>query len=388
MSERKSTYHACPNPTEEVETFVPEFHDEETFRKMPFIRTLVPGRDHSVRYWSIISLGASAFGNVFEDVEVEECRNIVRRYLKAGVNVIDTAPWYGHGKSEEVLGEILPEFPRNSYYLHTKVGRYDPDPVKMFDFRASTVRDSVERSLERMKASYLDTVQVHDLEFSPSLEIILEETLPELEKLKNEGKIGAIGITGYPLDLLLEASRRSRVKLDTVLSYCRLSLYDKSLETSGAARELQKLGISVMSAAPLGMGLLTPQGPPDWHPAATELRERCKRAVALAKERGQNIARLALGMCLEAVQRTESSSIKSIMFSVTREKFAEQNLLLAISENPLTDFERDTCHSLMQDESYFGDDNLVRNWENVEVNSYWITVGQQLMLRDVYNRRA
>eukprot|EP01138_Halocafeteria_seosinensis_P015939 gb/GECG01016266.1/.p1 GENE.gb/GECG01016266.1/~~gb/GECG01016266.1/.p1 ORF type:complete len:100 (+),score=3.71 gb/GECG01016266.1/:1-300(+) len=66
---------------------------------------------------------------------------------------------YGHGKSEEVLGEILPEFPRNSYYLHTKVGRYDPDPVKMFDFRASTVRDSVERSLERMKASYLDTVQ-------------------------------------------------------------------------------------------------------------------------------------------------------------------------------------------------------------------------------------
>ena len=85
------------HPSEEVETFVPDFHDVETFHKMPFIRTLVPGRKEgvSVRYWSIISLGASAFGNVFGDVELEACRNIVRRYLKAGVNVIDTAPWYG-----------------------------------------------------------------------------------------------------------------------------------------------------------------------------------------------------------------------------------------------------------------------------------------------------
>lgn len=70
------------------------------------------------------------------------------------------------------------------------------------------------------------------------------------------------GITAYPLDLLLKTAKRSPVKLQTVLSYCRLSLYDDSLSTSGVVQELERLGISVMSAAPLGMGLLTPQGPP------------------------------------------------------------------------------------------------------------------------------
>ena len=74
------------------------------------------------------------------------------------------------------------------------------------------------------------------------------------------------------------------------------------------------------------------------------------------------------------------------MFSVTTEEFAEQNLLLALSENPFTELERDTCRQLMHNESCFGDNLVPKSWENVEVNAYWIQVGQQLMLRDLYNR--
>lgn len=66
---------------------------------------------------------------------------------------------YGQGKSEEFLGRALKDVPRKAYYLHTKVGRYDPDRLKMFDFRASTVRESVENSMRRMGLNYIDTIQ-------------------------------------------------------------------------------------------------------------------------------------------------------------------------------------------------------------------------------------
>lgn len=61
---------------------------------MTFLETNVDDEQHGgKRHWSIIGLGASAFGNVFGTVDGEECNEVVHRYLKAGVNVIDTAPW-------------------------------------------------------------------------------------------------------------------------------------------------------------------------------------------------------------------------------------------------------------------------------------------------------
>ena len=97
-------------------TFVEGFHDEETVRKMQYYHFGRTGR-----LVSAVSLGASSFAGVFHEASEQDCRTIVLEALQAGVNVIDTAPWYGHGKSEEVLGRILRDIPRNSYYLHTKV---------------------------------------------------------------------------------------------------------------------------------------------------------------------------------------------------------------------------------------------------------------------------
>lgn len=55
---------------------------------------------------SAIGLGTSTFGGVFGDVDPEECYNILETSLKKGINYIDTAPWYGQGKAEKVLGEV------------------------------------------------------------------------------------------------------------------------------------------------------------------------------------------------------------------------------------------------------------------------------------------
>ena len=80
--------------------------------------------------------------------------------VKAGINYIDTAPWYGQGRSEEVLGRALRQVPRQAYYLATKVGRYELEVGGMFDFSKERVTRSVSESLERLGVEYLDLIQV------------------------------------------------------------------------------------------------------------------------------------------------------------------------------------------------------------------------------------
>lgn len=70
---------------------------------------------------------------------------------------------------------------------------------------------------------------MHDIEFAPSLEIILNETLPCLLSLQREGKVKYIGATGYPLSELRDIVEISPIPLNTVLSYCRNTLIDSAL---------------------------------------------------------------------------------------------------------------------------------------------------------------
>ena len=83
-----------------------------------------------------------------------------------GINVFDTSPYYG--ASEFVLGDALEavrdEFPRSSYYIQTKVGRYGLT-AKDFDYSAERVTNSVKESMRRLHTDYLDLVLCHDVEF-------------------------------------------------------------------------------------------------------------------------------------------------------------------------------------------------------------------------------
>jgi hypothetical protein len=83
-----------------------------------------------------------------------------------------------------------------------QVGRYELEAAKMFDFSYERTLRSVEDSLRLLQVDYVDVIQVHDLEFAPSLDVIVRETLPALHQIKASGKARFIGITGYPLDKL------------------------------------------------------------------------------------------------------------------------------------------------------------------------------------------
>jgi len=241
-------------------TFVEGFHDADAVGRMQYRELGDTGM-----VVSALGFGASALAGVFHEVAEDECVAVVRETLKAGVNVIDSAPWYGHGKSESVLGVALKGVPRQAYYLNTKVGRYLPEIEGMFDFSAERVTRSVHESLERLQLDYIDTIQIHDLEFAPSTDVIVSQTLPALDRLRKEGKVRKVGITGYALAPLLDVLQRSTVKIDIVLSYSRMTLFDTSL-VHHLLPTLEASRVGLINAAPTGMGLLTPQVP--WHDKA------------------------------------------------------------------------------------------------------------------------
>ena len=108
-----------------------------------------------------LSFGASSLGQEFRQVDVSEALRSVRVALDSGMNFIDTSPYYGRGMSEVLLGVALRDVPRDSYYLGTKLGRYD---ASHFDFSAKRVVESVDVSLHRMGVDYLDIILCHDLE--------------------------------------------------------------------------------------------------------------------------------------------------------------------------------------------------------------------------------
>ncbi len=84
----------------------------------------------------------------------------VEKALKSGINYIDTSPWYGQGKSEERLGEALAKVPRSSYYIATKVGRYELDKKRMFDFSVKKTEQSFRKSLQLLRLPSVDLIQV------------------------------------------------------------------------------------------------------------------------------------------------------------------------------------------------------------------------------------
>eukprot|EP00898_Chlorokybus_atmophyticus_P008690 jgi/Chlat1/8822/Chrsp91S08159 len=237
---------------------------------------------------SVLGFGGSPLGGVFGDVAEEDGVRAVHDAIAAGINYFDTSPFYGQTKAESALGRALKSIPRDKYILATKCGRYGASD---FDFSAETVTRTAHESLARLQVDYVDVMQVHDIEFG-DLDQVVNETLPALQRLKQEGKARFIGITGLPLKVYRYVLDRVEPgSVDMILSYCHNTLFDTSL--IDLVPYLKEKNVGIVNASPLCMGLLTPN-PPDWHPAPKELKEVCPRAVKLVQDRGQDMVALAL----------------------------------------------------------------------------------------------
>ena len=233
-----------------------------------------------------LSFGASSMGAEFRRVDIAEALKSVHVAIDRGMNFIDTSPYYGRGMSEVLLGQVLPDIPRESYYLGTKLGRYAP---AHFDFSAKRVEESIDISLERMRQDHLDIVLCHDLEFVEMSQIV-EETIPALRKQVEKGKVRYIGVSGYPMKMFKYVLEKADI--DVLLTYNHYTLQnDMALELVPICHEQ---GVGLMNAAPFSARLLTSAPLPEWHKATPEVRAVAKQAADHCTAAGIDIAQLAL----------------------------------------------------------------------------------------------
>lgn len=234
----------------------------------------------------VLSFGASSLGQEFRPVDLGEALKAVHAALDVGMNFIDTSPYYGRGMSEVLLGVALRGVPRDHYILGTKLGRYHQSH---FDFSAKRVIESVDVSLSRLGVGHLDICLCHDIEFVDMAQIV-EETLPALRAVRQQGKVRFIGVSGYPMKMFRYIL--DRAELDVILSYNHYTLQNAML--ADLAPYLKQKGVGIMNAAPFSARLLTNAPLPPWHKATAEVRAVCRRAADHCATRGVDIAQLAL----------------------------------------------------------------------------------------------
>ncbi len=215
---------------------------------------------------SAVGLGTFAIGGWFwGGTDEKKSIQAIQASLDSGVNLIDTAPIYGFGLAERIVGKAL-KGRRDKAVIATKVGlRWDTDKG-IFDGYADDkspskepakykihkylgpdgIRFEVEQSLKRLGTDYIDLYQTHWQEPTTPIEVTMET----LEKLKAEGKIRAIGVSNVSLEQLKRYGKVASAQE-------RFTLIDRSLVKKGLADWCVSNSIAILSYFSMEQGLLT-----------------------------------------------------------------------------------------------------------------------------------
>jgi aryl-alcohol dehydrogenase-like predicted oxidoreductase len=191
------------------------------------------------------AIGGWMWGGTDEAQSIATIRSAVQR----GVTLIDTAPAYGFGRSEEIVGKALSEGSlRDKVQIATKVGLAWKDGTVFRDSRPARIRKEVEDSLRRLRTDYIDLYQVH----WPDLETPIAETARTLEDLSHEGKIRAIGVSNYsPAQM---DAFRAVAGLDAVQP--PYNLFEREIDAD-VLPYAKRTGLTVLSYGALCRGLLS-----------------------------------------------------------------------------------------------------------------------------------
>jgi len=179
--------------------------------------TTLPSIDQDV---SRIGIGTWAIGGIhWGGTDPQDSIEAIHAGLDRGANLIDTAPVYGFGLSEEIVGSAVREYEgasRDELVIASKAGLQwdedDPSSDEMWrNSDPDRIRREIEASLERLQMEYIDLYQIH----WPDPEVPYEETGEVLQKLKKEGKIRAVGVSNYNVEQMDAFSSGGR-DLDTL----------------------------------------------------------------------------------------------------------------------------------------------------------------------------
>lgn len=212
-----------------------------------------------------LAFGAWAIGGwMWGGADDKEAINAIHASLDAGITTIDTAPVYGFGKSEELVGQALKGIARDKYQILTKYGMNwrsdkgeyffdsidnDGNPLKIYKYSGGeSVARECEDSLRRLKTDYIDLYQIH----WPDATTPISETMEAVARLQEQGKILAAGVCNYNTSQIDEALKT----VSLVSNQVPYSMVNRSIEKDVLPQAISK-GLSIIPYSPLQRGLLT-----------------------------------------------------------------------------------------------------------------------------------
>ena len=236
----------------------------------------------------------------------EDATPIVHAALAAGLDHVDTAPFYGLGESERRLAPALAAT-GHPFTLSTKVGRLirigsDGAQQSVFDYSESGAETSLAESLARMGRERVDMAILHDVSqrfHGERTDMVFDEAMQgayqALARWRREGRVRAIGIGVNDCRTCLRALREG--DFDFLLLAGRLTLLDHE-GFDEVLPEAHKRGVGVIAAAPFNSGILAIGARPDatffYQPASAEILERTRRIEAVCARHGVPLPAAAL----------------------------------------------------------------------------------------------
>lgn len=178
-----------------------------------------------------IALGTNAVGghNLYPNLDEEQGKDVVRQAINHGINLLDTAYIYGPERSEELVGEVVKEYPREQIKIATKGSHeFDENQEVHQNNQPEYLKQQVENSLKRLQTDYIDLYYIH----FPDDNTPKDQAVAALQELKEQGKIKAIGVSNFTLHQLKEANKDGYVDVvqleynllhrenEAVLQYC------------------------------------------------------------------------------------------------------------------------------------------------------------------------
>lgn len=165
---------------------------------------------------SQLAVGTWAIGGQnYGKVDKNEAICAIRRMIENGVNLIDTAPCYGNGTSEKIVGEVLKEIPREQVLISTKFGLI-PD-IYTHGYKKDTsyknAMREIQSSLMNLETDYIDFYFVH----WPDVNTPIDETMAALEEIKRKGYIRYVGVSNFTAEQIKEAEQYIQIDVQQPL---------------------------------------------------------------------------------------------------------------------------------------------------------------------------
>ncbi|HEX2956352.1 MAG TPA: aldo/keto reductase [Chitinispirillaceae bacterium] len=188
------------------------------------------------------AIGGTHWGTYDEQAAIKT----IETAIELGINTIDTAPVYGNGHAERLIGSII-KSKRESIVIATKCG-IDPAAPFRIDLSPKFIRKEIENSLRRLNTEYIDLYQCH----WPDTSTPVAKTMEVLNQLKKEGKINHIGVCNFRDNELREATRYAEI----VTCQNQYSLLKRDIENRIQKTCIEK-NIWILPYGVLGGGVLT-----------------------------------------------------------------------------------------------------------------------------------